>query len=123
MPDVLIAQLPSTRRRTVFREWAGGMGTALASARKEYGHDQKYYDIPYSAYLYIARRLEQMGFPFAYRDFQAAETLPLADFDAAVAAAAPKILITQVNLPSLGADLELLAHARAAAPGLKIVLL
>jgi radical SAM superfamily enzyme YgiQ (UPF0313 family) len=123
VPDVLIAQLPSPPRRTVFREWAGGMGTALASAREEYGHDQKYYDIPYSAYLYIARQLEQAGLPFAYRDFQATETLPLADFKAAVAAVAPRVLVTQVNLPSLGPDLELLRHARAAAPGLQIVLL
>jgi hypothetical protein len=57
MSDIVILQLPSPPRKNVFREWSGGMGTALDTARDSYGHDPGYYDIPYSPYLYIARRL------------------------------------------------------------------
>ncbi len=123
MPDVLLLQLPSPPHRNVFREWAGGMGTALPTARATWGHDQKFYDIPYSPFLYIARRLGDGGIGFAYRDLQADESLDLTAFDAVLAAVAPKVLVTQINLPSLEHDLELLDRARRVCPGLRIVLL
>jgi hypothetical protein len=112
MNQVVIAQLPSPPGKNVFREWSGGMGTALASDRDEWGHDQRFYDVPYAAYLYIARRLQEAGISFRYIDFQSHERLPLATFDATFRAEQPRVLITQVNLPSLTHDLELLARAR-----------
>jgi anaerobic magnesium-protoporphyrin IX monomethyl ester cyclase len=121
--SVLIAQLPSPPHKNVFREWAGGLGTALPTARASWGHDQSYYDIPFAAYLYVARMLEQAGIAYRYTDFQALESLELTAFDAAVSEAAPRVLVTQVNLPSLEHDLELLARARRVVPGLQILLL
>ena len=123
MADVLLLQLPSPPHRNVFREWAGGMGTALPSDRESWGHDQRFYDIPYSPFLYIARRLGERGIGFAYRDLQAGAVLDLADFDALLAEVAPAVLVTQVNLPTLAQDIALLARARAVHPGLRIVLL
>lgn len=121
MSDALILQLPSPPRKNVFREWSGGMGTALASPRVGWGHDQQFYDVPYAAYLYIARRLQQAGVAFRYVDLQAEATMTLATFDACFADA-PRVLVTQVNLPSLEHDLELVARARSLVPGLLVVL-
>jgi anaerobic magnesium-protoporphyrin IX monomethyl ester cyclase len=123
MPDVLLLQLPSPPHRNVFREWAGGMGTALPSDRASWGHDQRFYDIPYSPFLYIARRLETLGIGFGYRDLQAETELALPEFDTMLRQAAPSVLVTQVNLPSLAQDIALLGRARALCPGLRIVLL
>jgi radical SAM superfamily enzyme YgiQ (UPF0313 family) len=123
MTDVVIAQLPSPPRKNVFREWAGGMGTALSSPREGWGHDQAYYDIPYSPYLYVAQRLRDAGVAFRYVDFQDRPALDLAAFDALFAQERPRVLVTQVNLPSLEHDLGLLARARAVVPGLRVVLL
>ena len=121
MTATLILQLPSPPRKNVFREWSGGMGTALASPREGWGHDQQFYDVPYSPYLYIARRLEQAGVGFRYVDLQASPTMALADFDA-LFDPAPRVLVTQVNLPSLEHDLEIIARARALVPGLRVLL-
>jgi anaerobic magnesium-protoporphyrin IX monomethyl ester cyclase len=122
MADVAIVQLPSPPHKNVFREWSGGMGTALPSPRPTHGHDQKYYDIPFSAYLYIARRLELAGVSFTYSDLQGRERIELDEFDALLREAKPRILVTQVNLPSLEHDLDLLRRAREAVPALRIVL-
>ena len=122
MTDVLIIQLPSPPRKNVFREWSGGMGTALESRRETFGHDAGFYEVPYSAYLYIARRLEQAEIPFQYFDLQARQQLDLAEFDSIFRDHQPQVLITQVNLPSLSDDLRLLERARKVAPGLKIIL-
>ena len=123
MTDAIIMQLPSPPRKNVFREWSGGMGTALESSRESWGHDSGYYDIPYSAYLYIARRLQEVGVPFGYFDLQSRESMALADFDAIFAEEQPAVLITQVNLPSLEHDLELVRRARKICPVLKVILL
>jgi radical SAM superfamily enzyme YgiQ (UPF0313 family) len=115
MVAVLIIQLPSPPRKNVFREWSGGMGTALDSSREEWGHDPGFYDVPYAAYLYIARRMEQLGIPFRYFDLQARERIELQEFDALIADHRPRVLVTQVNI-------QLVARARAAAPGLRVIL-
>jgi anaerobic magnesium-protoporphyrin IX monomethyl ester cyclase len=122
MVDVFLVQLPSPPRKNVFREWAGSMGTALPSARDTWGHDAGYYDIPYSAYLYIARRLQDAGTGFRYFDFQAQISLDLDAFDAPFLEHRPRVLVTQVNLPSLRHDLELVARARRLVPGLQVIL-
>ncbi|MGH7042292.1 MAG: B12-binding domain-containing radical SAM protein, partial [Acetobacteraceae bacterium] len=123
MTDVLLLQLPSPPFKNVFREWAGGMGTALPTARDTWGHDQQFYDVPYSPFLYIARRLGDAGIGFAYRDLQSDERLGLDAFDALLATEAPRTLVAQINLPSLEHDLALLARARRLLPGLRILLL
>lgn len=122
MTDAFIVQLPSPPRKNVFREWSGGMGTALGSDREAFGHDQQFYDIPYSAYLYIARRMEQASISFRYIDLQGQATVTLDAFDTLFADDRPRVLITQVNLPSLEHDLSLLARARAVVPGLLVIL-
>jgi len=122
MADVLIVQLPSPPGKNVFREWSGGMGTAVDSARPEWGHDTGYYDVPYAAYLYIARRLNDIGIAFAYFDLQARPRLTLEEFDTLITDHQPRALVTQVNLPSLESDLMLVARARRAVPELKVVL-
>ncbi|MDO9711736.1 B12-binding domain-containing radical SAM protein [Paracraurococcus lichenis] len=118
-----LMQLPSPPRRNVFREWAGGMGTSLASERTVAGHDQGYYDIPFSALLYVARVLEQERVAYRYLDGQARTAFDEAGFLAQLAADRPAVLATVVNIPSLGPDLALLARARAALPGLRVLLL
>lgn len=120
--DVFMMQLPSPPHKNVFREWSGGMGTALASERDGWGHDQKYYDVPFSAYLYIARRLEQAGIGFRYFDLQQRERIEITEFDALFRDARPRVLVSQVNLPSLEHDLRLLARARDIVPWVKIIL-
>src|SRR5579859_3852767 len=85
MADTVVAQLPSPPHKNVFREWSGGMGTALPSERPGYGHDQKFYDIPFSAYLYIARRLETAGISLRYLDLQSRGTIELDEFDSLIA--------------------------------------
>ena len=123
MTDACIVQLPSPPGKNVFREWAGGMGTALDTTRDTWGHDPGFYDIPYAAYLYIARQLQVAGVDFRYFDLQAGPRLDLEAFDALFREHHPRVLITQVNLPSLEQDLALIARARAAAPGLRVILL
>jgi anaerobic magnesium-protoporphyrin IX monomethyl ester cyclase len=120
--DIFIVQLPSPPRKNVFREWSGGMGTALDTARPEAGHDPGYYDIPYSAYLYIARRLQQDGVTFRYADLQAPSRFDITAFEAMFQAEQPGVLITQVNLPSFDHDLDLIARARRIVPGLRVIL-
>jgi len=73
MTDVLLVQLPSPAFKNVFREWAGGMGTELRSPRPYPGHDQKYYDIPFSSLLYIAADLRDRRIDFCYHDLQGEE--------------------------------------------------
>src|SRR3954451_4557201 len=99
------------------------MGTALDTARDSYGHDPGYYDIPYSSYLYIARRLRDAGAAFRYIDLQARQHCDLPDFDAIFHDTQPRVLITQVNLPSFEHDLALVGRARRAAPDLQVILL
>lgn len=123
MVSAYLVQLPSPPRRNVFREWAGGMGTSLASNRVVAGHDQGYYDIPFSTLLYVARVVEQAGLAYRYVDGQAGEAFDEAGFLAQLAQDRPAALATVVNIPSLGPDLALLGRARAAAPGLRVVLL
>jgi radical SAM superfamily enzyme YgiQ (UPF0313 family) len=122
LTDAIIVQLPSPPRKNVFREWSGGMGTALESVREHWGHDPGFYEVPYAAYLYIARRLEQAGIDFSYFDLQARERLELAEYDAIFREQRPRVLVTQVNLPSLEHDLQLITRARVAAPGLQVIL-
>src|ERR1700733_4139407 len=122
MVEALIVQLPSPPGKNVFREWSGGMGTALDTPRESWGHDPDFYDVPYAAYLYIARRLEDLGVSFRYFDLQSHRHVDLEEFDALIAKHRPGVLVTQVNLPSFEKDLELVARARAAVPGMAVIL-
>jgi radical SAM superfamily enzyme YgiQ (UPF0313 family) len=99
------------------------MGTALASPRATHGHDPGFYDIPFSAFLYIARMLERDGIAFRYVDGQAAPQFDVPAFLEALRRDPPRVLTTVVNIPSLADDLALIRAARAACPGLKVILL
>ncbi|WP_137179052.1 radical SAM protein [Roseomonas sp. AR75] len=123
MVAAYLMQLPSPPGRNVFREWAGGMGTSLASDRTVPGHDPGYYDIPFSTLLYIARVLEQEGVAYRYVDGQATAAFDRAAFLRQIAADRPRVLVTVVNIPSLEPDLALIGAAREAAPGLRVILL
>ncbi len=123
MTDVFLVQLPSPPRQNVFREWSGGIGTSLPSDRECYGHDQQYYDIPFSSFLYIASSLRQRGIAFDYIDYQ---SNPAFDEDAyldLLQRKMPKVLVTVVNLPSFNGDLALLRKAREILPELQVVLI
>ena len=123
MTDVVLLQLPSPPRQNVFREWSGGMGTALPSSRTVYGHDQQYYDIPFSGFLYIARQLEIFGIEHKYKDYQALSIFDEESYISFLIEENPKILVTVVNIPSYSGDFYLLRKATKAVPGLRIVLI
>jgi radical SAM superfamily enzyme YgiQ (UPF0313 family) len=123
MVAACLMQLPSPPRRNVFREWAGGMGTSLASDRTVPGHDPGFYDIPFFTLLYVARVLDQQGLAYRYVDGQANTEFDEAGFLAQLAQDMPSVLVTVVNIPSLEPDLALIGRARAAVPGLRVVLL
>lgn len=123
MATAYLVQLPSPPGRNVFRDWAGGMGTSIASDRAVAGHDSGYDDVPSLTLLYVARVVEQLGVSFRYVDGQAKHVFDEAAFLADFAAAQPRVLVTMVNLPSLGPDLELIQAMRAAVPNLKVILL
>lgn len=120
---VYLVQLPSPPGRTVFRDWAGGMGTSVASERTKAGHDSGYDDVPSLTLLYIARVIEQAGISFRYLDGQAKREFDEPGFLADLTREQPRVLVTIVNLPSLEPDLALLQAARDAAPGMKVILL
>lgn len=122
MTDTLLIQLPSPPRQNVFREWSGGMGTSLPSDREGYGHDQQYYDIPYSSFLYIASGLDTRGINYRYVDYQAEQSFSETDYIDLLRTEAPRILVTVVNLPSFNGDLALLRKAREILPDLRIIM-
>jgi anaerobic magnesium-protoporphyrin IX monomethyl ester cyclase len=121
--DVVLVQLPSPPRQNVFREWSGGMGTSLPSSRVEYGHDQQYYDIPFSSFLYIARQLETFHVKYKYVDYQAKPIFDENSYISFLKTENPKIVVAVVNLPSFSSDLALLRKAAEAVPGLRIILI
>lgn len=123
MVAAVLFQLPSPPGRNIFREWAGGMGTALASARPTPGHDAGFYDIPFSTFLYVARLLEQDGVAFRYIDGQATVRFDTDAFLDGLRRDAPRVLVTVVNIPSLADDLALIRAARNVLPALKVILL
>lgn len=123
MRDVLLIQLPSPPGKNVFREWAGGMGTSQPSARSYAGHDPEYYEIPYFAFLWIARALELRGIDALYRDLQQDERFDWSELEAMLRREQPKVLVTVVNIPSLSHDLALLRRMRATLPSLRIVVI
>lgn len=116
MADVYIVYLPSPPRMNVFRDWAGGYGTALPSERAYAGHDQKYFDVPYLQFLYIARVLQDRGISVAYENLQNNEQFLLPEFLQRLKEAQPKILLTNLSLPSFEHDLQLLKTIREAYP-------
>lgn len=99
------------------------MGTSLPSDRDCYGHDQKYYDIPFSSFLYIARCLEQQDIAYTYADFQAKEVFDKDEFLALLKREAPKVLITVINIPSFADDLSLIREAKAILPDIAVILM
>jgi anaerobic magnesium-protoporphyrin IX monomethyl ester cyclase len=122
MSDVVIAYLPSPPQLNVFRDWAGGYGTALASKRNYPGHDQQYFDIPLLQVLYIARGLKNKHITVGYKNLQEQEQFVLADFSKYLQDEQPRIFLTNLSLPSLDHDLQLLHTIKTRIP-LKIVLI
>jgi anaerobic magnesium-protoporphyrin IX monomethyl ester cyclase len=99
------------------------MGTAQPSAREAPGHDPRFYDIPWSQFLWIARGLEQRGIAVEYADLQAQPIYDATSFEARLAELQPAVLVSVANLPSLSFDLDLLQRFRRIVPDLRIVLL
>ena len=116
MADVLIVYLPSPPRLNIFRDWAGGYGTALPSQREYPGHDQQYFDVPQLQALYMARLIKQGGASVAYQNLQRRERFDFDAFIAGLQADPPKVIITSVSLPSLEDDLALLKAIKARLP-------
>lgn len=122
-PEVLIVQLPSPPGKNVFREWSGGMGTAQPSERQHHGHDEDYYDVPYSQFLYIARGLQTRGIGIEYVDYQAQARFEFEDLAERLRTQRPEFLLTVISLPCVQSDLDLLQRAREAHPELRIILI
>jgi anaerobic magnesium-protoporphyrin IX monomethyl ester cyclase len=123
MPEVFLIQLPSPPGKTVFREWAGGMGTSQPSTRTHAGHDPEYYEVPYFPFLWIARGLELRGLALRYFDLQSRQRFEWPDFEQALRLDAPKVLVTAVNIPSLSHDLALLRRIKETLPSLRTVVI
>ncbi|MEO6593991.1 MAG: B12-binding domain-containing radical SAM protein [Planctomycetota bacterium] len=123
MSDVFLIQLPSPAGKTVFREWAGGMGTSQPSSRAYAGHDPEYYEIPYFPFLWIARGLELRNIASRYFDLQSQQRFDWPELERTLRLEQPKVLVTAVNIPSLTHDLELLARIKQALPSLRTVVI
>ncbi len=108
MAHVMFLHLPSPPHLNIFRDWAGGYGTALPSTRDYPGHDQQYFDVPNLQFLYIARQLQDAGVSLSYHNLQRQQRFAPDDFWATLQHESPDILIAAVNLPSLEHDLALL---------------
>jgi len=115
--------MPSPPGKNVFREWAGGMGTSQPSVRTTAGHDPEYYEIPYFAFLWIARGLELCGIGHRYFDLQGKQVFDWAELERALRAEQPKVLVTAINIPSLSHDLALLARIKATLPSVHVVVI
>jgi radical SAM superfamily enzyme YgiQ (UPF0313 family) len=119
--SVLLVRLPSPPRLNVFRDWAGGYGTALPTKRTTAGHDPGFFEVPSLQTLYVARVLQLIGIPLRYENLQMREQFDLDGYVADLRADPPKVILASVNLPSLDHDLEMLAALRKAS-GARIVL-
>ncbi len=108
MADVVLTYLPGPPKLNVFRDWAGGYGTALPSERDYPGHDQHYFDVPYLQFLFIARLLLEKGITLSYYNLQQQERFSLPEFLHTLQQETPKVLLTSLSLPSLEHDLSLL---------------
>ncbi|GAK51408.1 radical SAM domain protein [Candidatus Moduliflexus flocculans] len=116
MTHVMIVHLPSPPHLNVFRDWAGGYGTALPSERDYPGHDQRYFDVPNLQFLYIARQVNAAGYSLSYHDLQRHERFASNDFFATLRQNVPHLLLSSVNLPSLEHDLALLKAIKTQQP-------
>lgn len=122
MTDMMILSLPSPPHLNIFRDWAGGYGTALPSPRDYPGHDQNYFDVPNLQFLYIARQVKDAGHALSYQNLQRQERFMPDEFFATLRQDAPRLLLSSVNLPSLDHDLALLKEIKAR-QALRVVLI
>ena len=122
MTDMMIISLPSPPHLNVFRDWAGGYGTALPSLRDYPGHDQNYFDVPNLQFLYIARQVKDVGHTLSYQNLQQQERFMPEELFETLKQDAPRLLLSSVNLPSLDHDLALLKEIKAR-QALRVVLI
>lgn len=103
--DVVFLQLPSPPGHDVLRDYAGGFGVALPSARTEYGHGET--TQPYLSLVYAFSGALAAGVTARFLDAQA-EHLGVDALMQRLASMRPKLVVSVVNLPSLSSDLALL---------------
>jgi len=70
MTNVFLINLPSPPKMNVFRDWAGGYGTALESKRIYPGHDPGFFEVSNIQFIYIAGMLRNSKFSFIYKNLQ-----------------------------------------------------
>lgn len=115
---ILFLQLPSPPQMNVWRDWAGGMGTAQFSFRSTYGHDE--HPLPYMSLLYCLALMKEKGFPVSFLDAQA-ENYDGKKLIDQILKINPSIIIVVLNLPSIYGDLDLLKKIKQTLPTVKII--
>lgn len=108
---ILLLQPPSPPKMNVFRDNAGGYGTAVMSERQEYGHDEKLIVVPYMSLFYCASVLENAGYDINLLDAQA-ENLNLPAILEVIDKIQPSVIVSGINLPSIYGDLHLLEEIK-----------
>lgn len=116
---VLVLQPPSPPGMNVYRDYAGGYGTASPSDRAHYGHDRVPV-VPCISLLYVAALLELDGHRVGFLDGQA-ERLSAEGCCDRAAAFGPDVVVSVISLPSLWLDLALLRELKRAQPKCTVV--
>lgn len=116
---VMLLNLPSPPYSDVFRDWAGGFGTATpVRKRDEYGHSSDPFFYPFFAYASAVLHKENCD--YTVLDGQ---KLKLAQQHVmkAVEKENPDVIFSILGLPSLGGDLSMLNSIKDALPNTTIV--
>lgn len=119
MQKILLFQPPSPPGMKVSRDYAGGMGTARATMREDYGHDS-WEVIPYLSLLYLTGIVDKKKWDIFFIDAQL-EKMTRKDVLKGVSNISPDVIIAVLNLPSLEGDLSLLSDIKSQCPETLIV--
>jgi anaerobic magnesium-protoporphyrin IX monomethyl ester cyclase len=112
-PSIMILNLPSPPGMDVERDYSGGFGTAGAVRRTDYGHS---HGVVFPVFMpYLATAITRQGWQLDVIDAQALR-LDLDGTLQAVIGKWPDFVVSLVSLPSMYADLELLAQIKYSLP-------
>ena len=104
--NIMVLNPPSPPYLDVFRDYAGGFGTALpARKRASYGHSRD--ALFYPSLPYISAVLQAEGYDYSILDAQRLK-LNMSELLNVVEKRDPDVVISLLGLPSLKGDLELL---------------